>query len=259
MTRRVLRAFTLVELLVVISIIAILVAILLPSLTRARDSANKAACQLQLHQFAIALNMYANDNHGWLPIATAAPAGVCNDTQEYPFTIGTNTYTSNFVNLFPRYLTNKRIFLCPAFNGQNDPNYYFWYSWAELGGPLNPLQYKRSNYLYLPWRNVVYYLASYGVTSPIYGQGSIRLGQKWPHSEYKTNHTVWMSDVVADGRSLGVPEGYIWPQMFVTPHFNRHIIGGNALHGDGSVEWVAYSSGRWGNQVGNGYFDVSDE
>src|SRR4051794_12458706 len=176
--RRLSRGFTLVELLVVVGIIALLVAILLPALTRAREQAQRVACGSQLHQFHIALVMYANDNHGWLPIACANPGGgTCNDTQEYPFTAGGNSYTSNFVELFPTYLSTKRIFLCPAFTGQSDPGYRTWYSWAERGGPLNPNDYKRSNYTYLTWKTVVAYFENWGVTSRIYGQGSIRFGQ----------------------------------------------------------------------------------
>jgi prepilin-type N-terminal cleavage/methylation domain-containing protein/prepilin-type processing-associated H-X9-DG protein len=60
-------AFTLVELLVVIGIIAVLVGILLPSLARARESAKSTQCAAQLRNLGQALLMYANENGGKLP------------------------------------------------------------------------------------------------------------------------------------------------------------------------------------------------
>ncbi len=82
MTRK--KAFTLVELLVVIGIIAMLVAMLLPALTRSRQQANAVVCQSNLHQIAIEMQIYANNYRGWL-----YPVG------EGYMTLGTNVTPPN--------------------------------------------------------------------------------------------------------------------------------------------------------------------
>jgi prepilin-type N-terminal cleavage/methylation domain-containing protein/prepilin-type processing-associated H-X9-DG protein len=56
------KAFTLIELLVVIAIIAILMAILMPSLNRAREGGKRASCLSNLKQLTLAWNMYADEN-----------------------------------------------------------------------------------------------------------------------------------------------------------------------------------------------------
>jgi prepilin-type N-terminal cleavage/methylation domain-containing protein/prepilin-type processing-associated H-X9-DG protein len=77
-------AFTLVELLIVIAILAILAALLLPSLVSARHKGWKAACLSNLRQVGIAIHAYAGDSDGRIPYGPKAP----------PFTSAGNFYPS---------------------------------------------------------------------------------------------------------------------------------------------------------------------
>jgi prepilin-type N-terminal cleavage/methylation domain-containing protein len=65
--RSILSGFTLVEILVVIGIIAVLIAILLPTLNAARESAARTKCLSNVRQIAITVIAYCNDNKGTFP------------------------------------------------------------------------------------------------------------------------------------------------------------------------------------------------
>jgi prepilin-type N-terminal cleavage/methylation domain-containing protein/prepilin-type processing-associated H-X9-DG protein len=60
-------AFTLIEVLVVVAIIALLVSILIPSLARAREMARRSVCASNLHQQVLGMQSYAADNRNYLP------------------------------------------------------------------------------------------------------------------------------------------------------------------------------------------------
>jgi prepilin-type N-terminal cleavage/methylation domain-containing protein len=69
-------AFTLVELLVVVGIIALLIAILMPVLSRARAEANRTVCLSNIRQLGMGILMYCNDNSGYFPTCAYWSDGV---------------------------------------------------------------------------------------------------------------------------------------------------------------------------------------
>ncbi len=109
-------AFTLIELLVVIAVIAILTAMLLPALTTAKQSAQRAACEGNLRQLGIATQLYWNDNTGnCFPISI----GITNGGQLWWFgwlgsgAEGQRPFDLSTGFLFP-YLNGSNVRLCPS-------------------------------------------------------------------------------------------------------------------------------------------------
>src|SRR4051812_8772596 len=108
--------FTLVELLVVIGIIALLISILLPALSTAREQANTIKCASNLRQLYVASQMYVNANNGYM-----MPSRVASGSATNSYWCGTDVLGTLF-GVAPGNVEQVQKFLiCPSNTREKNP------------------------------------------------------------------------------------------------------------------------------------------
>jgi type II secretory pathway pseudopilin PulG len=101
-------AFTLIELMVSIGIIVMLLSLLLPTVSKARDAANRVQCAANLHTLGQIVILFANDHHGRVPEGQNTPWSGTGSWDP------TWMYTKDYFVLVDDYAADQRLFICPS-------------------------------------------------------------------------------------------------------------------------------------------------
>lgn len=127
------RAFTLVELLVVVAVIAILASLLLSALTSAKSKARAAQCLGNLRQWSLALHLYTADNDDWMP-----PEGTGTSLRaetgwyiQLPRVLGVADYNQMAWRTNAQAPLTRTLFLCPSNTNRSNGNNLFHYCLNE--------------------------------------------------------------------------------------------------------------------------------
>ncbi|MFT3788411.1 MAG: type II secretion system protein [Tepidisphaeraceae bacterium] len=223
-------AFTLVELLVVIGIIALLVSILIPVLGTARERAMVVKCQAQLHSLGQAVLMYANENKGKVPQESE---GI------WLWDLGMRSRDA----LVKKGAARNALY-CPMFPEQNVKE--LWE--GTFGGATNPT-YCVIGYYWLGWRP--------RATDPtqtdfpiLNGQSYVKVIGKMPDKPQaipalaprNTSEVILMADAVLYQNGQWTGKGG-WSQLHVTPHMKKGVPqGANILFLDFHVGFRPYKA-----------------
>jgi len=121
------RGFTLVELIVVIAVIAILIALILPTLARSRERANTVKCAAQLRQIGQGIYNYATSNQGYVPMWSTThvyPDG------SLPIDDPGLGWTERLIPYFAK--PDSPVYHCPAFPTERRINYFLESHWMWI-------------------------------------------------------------------------------------------------------------------------------
>jgi len=216
------RAFTLVELLVVIGIIALLISIIMPALNRVRDQAIRVKCMNNLRNIMSAVIMYSSENKGIMPYCNwgGMPAGHVGWLYKDPIIPDERHAETGIVY---HYLKERQIFKCPV------------HTEIRTRGPSE-------------------YLTSYLMNGAVQDYGeyppTMRLGNRI--AKFKVQHVILWESGETNLMNNGPPfnDGSSYPGEWLTERHGTgwRVVGGAAKGTggasiactDGHVEWMSH-------------------